>query len=131
MRPLRLRRLCGDMTLTIAKPVLRLGFFTRLLDQADARRPGSDLGEKHKRCRQAAFVLVKMVLRHPCGVKAAAIGMHDLRGGQAIAHGCIRLIEQAGEKAKAQGRLRYGPCHVPGRRRSRSGRIETRQEFTW
>src|SRR5215469_13236594 len=36
MRPLRLRRLCGDMTLTIAKPALRLGFFTRLLDQADA-----------------------------------------------------------------------------------------------
>src|SRR5438270_3541405 len=33
--------------------------------QADARRPGSDLGEKHKRCRQAAFVLVKMVLPPP------------------------------------------------------------------
>jgi hypothetical protein len=99
--------------------------------QADARRPGSDLGEKHKRCRQAAFVLVKMVLRHPCGVKAAAFRMHDLRGGQAIALGCIRLIEQASEKAKAQRRLRYGPCHVPGRRRSRSGRIGSRQELTW
>jgi hypothetical protein len=70
--------------------------------QADSRRPGSDLGEKHKRCRQAAFILVKMVLRHPCGVKAAAFGMDDLRGGHAIALGCIRLIEQAGEKAKAQ-----------------------------
>ena len=70
--------------------------------QADPRRPGSDLREKHKRCRQAAFVFVKMVLRHPCGVKAAVFGMDDLRSGQAIALGCIRLIEQAGEKAKAQ-----------------------------
>src|SRR6516162_4120023 len=80
--------------------------------KADSGRPGSDLGEKHKRCRQAAFVLVKMVLRHPCGVKAAAFGMDDLRGGQAIALCCIRLIEQAGKKAKAQRRLRYGPYHV-------------------
>src|ERR1700730_2941344 len=99
--------------------------------QADSRRPGSDLGEKYKRCRQAAFVLVKMVLRHPCGVKAAAFGMDDLRGGQAIALGCIRPIEQAREKAEAERRLRYGPCHVPGRRRSRSGRIGWRHAFTW
>src|SRR5215468_6465685 len=69
--------------------------------QADSRRPGSDLGEKHKRCRQAAFVLVEMVLRHPSGVKAAALGG-------------IRLIEQAREKAETQRRPRYGPCHVPG-----------------
>jgi hypothetical protein len=72
-----------------------------------------------------------MVLRHPCGVKAAVFGMDDLRSGQAIALGCIRLIEQASEKAKAQRRLRYGPCHVPGRRRSRSGRIGSKHEFTW
>jgi hypothetical protein len=62
-----------------------------------------------------AFVLVKMVLRHPCGVKAAAFGVHDLRGGQAIALGCIRLIEQAGEKAKAQPLMiisvRFVPTH--------------------
>src|SRR6201993_1134522 len=57
--------------------------------QADPRRPGSDLGEKHKRRWQAAFVFVKMVLRHPCGAKAAAFGMHDLRSGQAIALSCI------------------------------------------
>src|SRR5215813_11439788 len=50
--------------------------------RADTRRPGSDLREKHKRCRQAAFVLVKMVLRDPCGVKAATFGMDDLRGGR-------------------------------------------------
>src|ERR1700741_873026 len=50
-----------------------------LVAQADPRRPGSDLREKHKRCRRAAFVFVKMVLRHPCGVKAAVFGMDDLR----------------------------------------------------
>jgi len=48
--------------------------------------------EKHKWRRQAAFVLVKMVLRHPRGIKAAAFGIHDLRDGQAIALGRIRPV---------------------------------------
>ena len=64
------------------------------------------LGQEHEGRRQTAFVLVKMVLRDPGGVEAATLGMHDLRDGQAVALGRIRLIEQAGEKTQAYRRLR-------------------------
>jgi hypothetical protein len=48
-----------------------------------------------------AFVLVKMMLRHPCGIKAVAFGMYNMRDGEAIAFGRIHPIEQAGKKAEA------------------------------
>ena len=74
--------------------------------QADACRPRGDLGEEDERRRQAAFVLVKMVLRHPGGIEAAALGMHDLRDGQPVALGRVRLIEQAGKETQAYRRPR-------------------------
>jgi hypothetical protein len=43
-------------------------------------------------------------------VEAAALGMDDLRDGQSVALGRVRLIEQAGEKTEAYRRLR---CRHP------------------
>src|SRR6266849_7380050 len=78
--------------------------------QADPRGLRGDLGEEHEGRRQAAFVLVKMVLCDPGRIEAAALGMHDLRDGQSVALGRVRLIEQAGEKAQAYWWLR---CRYP------------------
>ena len=64
----------------------------------------SGLGQEHEGRRQAALVLVKMVLRDPGRVEAATLGMHDLREGQTVALGRVRPIEQAGEKAQADRR---------------------------
>ena len=78
--------------------------------QTDPRGLRGDLGQKHEGRRQAAFVLVKMVLRDPGEFEAAAFGMHDLRDGQSVALGRVRPIEQAGEKAQPYRRLR---CRHP------------------
>ena len=55
--------------------------------QANSRGLRRDLGQEHERRRQAAFILVEMVLRDPGGVEAATLGMHDLRDGQSVALG--------------------------------------------
>jgi hypothetical protein len=73
--------------------------------QADPRGLPSDLGQEHKGRRQAAFVLVKVVLRNPGRIEAAAFGMRDLRDGYTVAFGRVRLIEQAGEEAQAYRQL--------------------------
>src|SRR5439155_19163154 len=65
---------------------------------------------EHKGRRKAAFVLVKMMLRDPGTIKAAALGMDDLRDRQSVAFGRIRLVGQAGEEAEAYRRLR---CRHP------------------
>ena len=45
-------------------------------------------------------MLMKMVLRHPGGVKAQAFGVNDLLGGKPVALGRGRGVEQAGEECK-------------------------------
>ena len=55
--------------------------------EADARGLRGDLRQEDERRRQAAFVFVEMVLGDPGGIEAAALGMHDLLGGQPIALG--------------------------------------------
>ena len=63
MRPLGLRRLPGNMTRTIAKPPLRLGFFTRLLDQADA-------AERYR------LATAQIVHAERCGFDSAWVAQH-------------------------------------------------------
>jgi hypothetical protein len=41
-------------------------------------------------------VLMEMVLRHPGGVEAGMLGVHDLLGRQAIAFRCGSFVEQTG-----------------------------------
>ena len=81
--------------------------------EADPCGARSGLGKKHEGRRQAAFVLVKMMLRDPGGIEAAILGVDDLREGQPVALSRVRLIEQAGEKAQAQLRPHVGHRRHP------------------
>ena len=91
--------------------------------EPDARGLRGDLGEEHERRRQAALVLVEVVLGDPGRIEAAALGMHDLRGGQPVALGRGGFVEQTGEKAQFLGRrLGHRPTLSgrPGANASRS-----------
>ena len=72
--------------------------------QADPRCLGGDLGQEDERRGKAAFILMEMMLGDPGRIEAAAFGVDDLRGGQPVALGGVRLIEQAREEAQALGR---------------------------
>ena len=58
------------------------------------------LRQEHEGRRQAALAFVEMMLGDPGRIEAAALGMRDLGGGQAIALGGVGLIEQTGEEAE-------------------------------
>jgi hypothetical protein len=64
------------------------------------------MGEKHKRRRQSAFILVKMVLRDPRRIKPAAFGVRDLCERQPVALGRVHPVEQPGEKTETYRGLR-------------------------
>ena len=91
--------------------------------QPDARGLHRSLGEEHERRRQAALALMEVMLGDPRRIEAAALGMHDLLGGQPIALGCGGFVEQTGEKAQFLGRrLGHRPTLSgrPGANASRS-----------
>ena len=60
-----------------------------------------DVGEKHQRGRQAAFLFMKMVLGNPCAVEADALRVADLFGRQQVARLRRALVEQTGKKTEA------------------------------
>ena len=72
--------------------------------------------------RQAALGLVEMMLRDPGGIEAAALGLHDLRGGEPIALGGVGLVEQPREEAQSLDGNIPGHCpnlaRKPGRRQA-------------
>ena len=68
--------------------------------ETDARRLPGNMAEKYERRRQSSFVLMEMVLRHPGGVEAGMLGVHDLLGRQAIAFRCRSFVEQTGEECE-------------------------------
>src|SRR5438067_6757050 len=82
--------------------------------QADPGGLRGDLGQKHEGRRQAAFVLVKMVLCDPGRIEAAVLSMYDLRNGQSVALGGVHLIEKAGEETQAYRRLRCRQAQPSG-----------------
>ena len=89
--------------------------------EADPRGPRRDLRQEDERRRQAALVLVEVVLGDPGRIEAAALGVDDLRGRQPVALGGVRLVEQAREKAQALRPRRepHPPLIMPYRRRRR------------
>ena len=89
--------------------------------QPDARGLHRRLGEEHERRRQAAFALVEMMLGDPGRIEAAALGMHDLLGGQPIALGRGGFVEQTGEKAQPLGRRLGHQVNLVGRSRAMQG----------
>jgi hypothetical protein len=68
--------------------------------QADARGPRRGLRQEDEGRWQTALAFVEMMLGDPGRIEAAAFGMRDLGGCQAIALGGVGLIEQTGEKSE-------------------------------
>ena len=62
------------------------------------------VGQKQQRRRQAAFILMEVVLRDPGAVKTVAFGVADLFGCQTIALLRRGVVKQAGEKSQAFSR---------------------------
>ncbi len=81
--------------------------------EPDLRGPRREMGQEDEGRGQAALVLVEVVLGDPGRVEAAALGMDDLFGRQAVALGRIGHVEQAGEEAEARRAV-----HVRHSRRS-------------
>ena len=82
--------------------------------QPDSRRVGGDMGQEHEGGGQSAFALMEMVLGDPGRIEAAFLGMPDLLGGEAVALGCVDLVEQAGEEAEALDRKRGHGLNLGG-----------------
>ena len=59
------------------------------------------VGEKDQRRRQAAFVLMKMVLSDPRAVESQAFRVANLLGGQPVALFRRGVVQQTGEKAQS------------------------------
>jgi len=55
--------------------------------------------EKGKRSWKTALAFVKMVLGNPCGIKACAFRVPDLRSSQAISVRWSGIVEKPGEEA--------------------------------
>jgi hypothetical protein len=81
--------------------------------QADPRCLDGDLAQEDERRGKAAFVFVEMVLGDPGRIEATAFGVDDLRGGQPVPLGGVRLIEQPREEAQAfRQRRRRHPLNL-------------------
>ena len=74
--------------------------------QANARGVGRDMRQEDEGRGQAAFSFVEMMLGDPGRIEAVLLGVDDLFGGESIALGGCRLVEQAGEEAEALDRER-------------------------
>ena len=80
--------------------------------QPDARGPRSDLRQEDEGRRQATLGFMEMVLSNPDRIESQALGTDDLLGGQAIALGRGRLIEQAREESQALSWLCWWHPHI-------------------
>jgi hypothetical protein len=67
------------------------------------------VGEKDQRRRQAAFMLVEVMLGNPRAVKAETFGVANLFGCQPVALLRRGRVQQAGEKPRRL-RVMRSPC---------------------
>ena len=73
------------------------------------------MGQEHEGRRQAALVLVEMMLGDPGRIEAMGFGVADLLGDQPVAFGGRGLVKKPAEEAQALVRRagqRGVSCHV-------------------
>lgn len=68
------------------------------------------VGEKDQRRRQAAFMLVEVMLGNPRAVKTETFGVANLFGCQPVALLRRGRVQQAGEKKPRRLRVMRSPC---------------------